>query len=233
MQRAVEIARRFRGPAESGNGGYTAGLVASAIEGTATVTLRVPPPLDRPLELVGDGSRVELIDGGRVVADAAASVLELDVPALPDFGAAAAAWPRYRGFAEHGYPTCFVCGPSRATGDGLRIFPGPVAGFEGVATTWQPGEDLASGGQVDPIFVWSALDCPSYWGLGLRRDALLGMITTRIDRLPGIGEPLVVAGWSLGVKGRKLNAASALATGDGEVLARAQALWIALEASGG
>ncbi len=42
----VVIERRFRGPADSGHGGYTCGLLAREIPGAAEVSLRVPPPLE-------------------------------------------------------------------------------------------------------------------------------------------------------------------------------------------
>src|SRR3954454_9846922 len=55
------VARRFRGPDGSGNGGYTAGLLARRMIGgdgiarnrarAITVTLRRPPPLDRGLHV--------------------------------------------------------------------------------------------------------------------------------------------------------------------------------------
>jgi hypothetical protein len=74
--------------------------------------------------------------------------------------------------------------------------------------------------------VWAALDCPSYFGLETLPKALLGRLTARIDRVPEIGEPLVVLGWQLEVDGRKHHAGSALTSADGEVLARASATWI-------
>jgi hypothetical protein len=50
----VLIERRFRGPPESGQGGYSCGLVAERIEGEcATVSLRKPPPLERTLRVDG------------------------------------------------------------------------------------------------------------------------------------------------------------------------------------
>ena len=45
----VTIDRRFRGPLDSANGGYAAGLLGSRLPGVAQVTLRLPPPLERPL----------------------------------------------------------------------------------------------------------------------------------------------------------------------------------------
>src|SRR5580765_2437622 len=51
---AIVIVRRFRGPDESGNGGYSAGLFAPAHGGDVVeVTLRLPPPLETALELDG------------------------------------------------------------------------------------------------------------------------------------------------------------------------------------
>ena len=43
MSDHVRIDRRFRGPADSANGGYAAGLLASFLDGPAEVTLRLPP----------------------------------------------------------------------------------------------------------------------------------------------------------------------------------------------
>src|SRR5207249_1626462 len=45
----VVIARRFSGPPDSAHGGYACAMVARYIDGTAEVSLRSPPPLERPL----------------------------------------------------------------------------------------------------------------------------------------------------------------------------------------
>ncbi|MGB0094583.1 MAG: hypothetical protein WBP81_18880 [Solirubrobacteraceae bacterium] len=78
----VVIERRFRGPLDSGHGGYTCGLLAREIPGAAEGSLLVPPPLERQLTLerVGDG-RVMLRDREVIVADARPVPLELDPPA--------------------------------------------------------------------------------------------------------------------------------------------------------
>ncbi len=57
MSETVVIARRYRGPAESGNGGYVCGRLAQHAGGEAEVTLRLPPPLGRPLTVGHDGER--------------------------------------------------------------------------------------------------------------------------------------------------------------------------------
>lgn len=43
MAETVTIARRYRGPLDSANGGYAAGLLGARLGGTAEVTLRLPP----------------------------------------------------------------------------------------------------------------------------------------------------------------------------------------------
>ena len=50
MTATLVVPHRFRGPARSGNGGWTAGVLAAYLpgDGPVTVTLRRPPPLARP-----------------------------------------------------------------------------------------------------------------------------------------------------------------------------------------
>jgi hypothetical protein len=227
LKQEVVIARRFRGPPASANGGYACGVVAETVEGTAMVTLRVPPPLDHPMTLTGDGVTGRLSDGGQLVAEARSAALDIEVPDSPSLEAASEAARHYAGFDFHPFEECFVCGPRREPGDGLRIFPGRTADGGPVASPWIPDESLrGDDGAVDRRHVWAALDCPSYFGLETLPKALLGRLTARIDRVPEIGEPLVVLGWQLEVDGRKHHAGSALASADGEVLARASATWI-------
>ena len=217
----MRIPARFNGPPGSANGGYTCGLLAAFLGSEAEVTLRVPPPLERELDVVRTDGRVELRDGETLVAGAEPVSLEIDVPAPVSLEEAQAASTRYAGFAHHAYPTCFTCGPARE--DGLGIYAGPVTGRDGVvAATWTPTEEPA------PEVVWSALDCPSGWAVDdfQRVGVLLGRMAARIDRLPAAGEPHVVLGWRVGEEGRKRYAGSALLTVDDEVLARSRSTWI-------
>jgi hypothetical protein len=230
------IARRFHGPPTSANGGYACGVVAAPIEGVAQVTLRTPPPLERPMQLVVTGTAVTLRDGDTVVADGAPANLELEPVAPVSLDEAIAAARAYPGFAWHPFPSCFVCGPDRAEGDGLRIFPGPVAGRTVAAAPWTPHASLDDGrGHVRREAVWAALDCPSYFGMQVvapeRITALLGRLVARIDRAPRIDEPCVAVGWLLGRDGRKIHAGSALYAADGELLGLARATWIEVPAA--
>jgi hypothetical protein len=216
----ITIRGRFNGPRGSANGGYTCGLVAELLGGEAEVTLRSPPPLDRPLDVERDGDRVRILDGERVVAEAAPAEVELELSVPPSYEDAEAASTKYPGFEDHAFPTCFVCGPERTPGDGLRIFAGPL-GDGRVASPWVPTE-------VEPKIVWAALDCPGAIAVGFpdRGETLLGRFAVHIDELPEVGERCVVVGWPLGEEGRKLYAGTALYGEGGRPLARARATWI-------
>ena len=229
----VRIERRFRGPAQSGNGGYTCGLLAAQIEGPAEVTLRVPPPLERKLERRPDGEGgAELLDGEAVVASARPVRLAGSVRGPVTVDEAERASQRYTWADRHPYPGCFVCGPERRPGDGLRIFPGPVDGRELHACTWRPAADLGDAeGNVRPEFVWAALDCPT--GIVTERFAdlgtvILGRLAAEQSGTVPTGQTYVLTAWTEGREGRKLDTGSALFTAGGELLAHARARWIEL-----
>jgi len=227
---SVTIDSRFNGPDGSANGGYACGLVAGLMSGDATVRLRAKPPLDTPLSVVRTDEGVELHDGDTFVAQGLASTATWEeIPAPPSLEEARAAQERYTGFHAHVFPRCFVCGPEREAGDGLRLFAGPVEDRPMAACTWSPGSGvLTPDGTVDPVFVWAALDCPSFFGLKVPYDKLflLAEMSAKLERpVPG-NEPLIVYGWGRSTEGRKHYAGAAIATAEGTVLAHAQHLWI-------
>ena len=82
---SLTIDGRFNGPEGSANGGYTCGLIAGLFGQTAEVTLRRPPPLDRPLGVDREGERLLVRDGDALVAEAAPAKVELDVPGAPSY----------------------------------------------------------------------------------------------------------------------------------------------------
>jgi hypothetical protein len=212
----IVIDARFNGTPGSANGGYTCGVVARLLDTRSVeVTLRRPPPLGVPLRWDGAG----LWEGETLVAEGRAAELELDLPHPPSWEEAEWAQPRFAGFLEHAYPTCFVCGPERVRGDGLRIFAAPVDGL--VAAAWTPAESA-------PELAWAALDCPGAYALEWsgRSEMLLGRLHGRVDRVPRTGERCVVMGWPLGREGRKGQAGTAIWSAAGEVLACARATWI-------
>ncbi len=234
MTETVLIPRRFCGPPDSGNGGYSCGVVGTLLEGPAEVTLRKPPALDVPLEVVRQETNVSVMSNGELVAEAKPAVIAIEAPKAPSFEEAVRASERFLWRENHVYPTCFVCGPKRKPGDGLNVFPGAVEGREIAAAPFIPDETVVDAdGRVLPVIVWSVLDCPSWFGFHCFNESdgrvLLGRLAVRIDKPPQKGDRCIVAGWSRGRDGRKIFTASALYAEDGELLAIGESLWIALK----
>jgi hypothetical protein len=227
--KTLTIAHRFCGPPESANGGYFSGSVAALADQTVTVRLMQPPPLDVQLSVTEDADgALEVRHGESLIAQAKPAQLSLTPPSPPPYLAVVEASTHYPGFQHHPFPTCFVCGPQRARGDGLRIFPGVVAGTTLVAAPWVPDRSLDQGdGKVRPEFMWAALDCPGWMAISAgERTALLGEFTAHVDRLVHVDEACTVIAWRVGSSGRKHEAGTALYDEDGELCARARAIWI-------
>jgi hypothetical protein len=237
---SLTVPARFNGPPESGNGGWTCGLVAEAAAArgldVVTVSLKAPPPLDVAMTLdalEGDEAGLVLSDGDRTVAVARPGRL-LEAPdadpgpavALDDAQAAEA---RYPGHRRHPFPTCFVCGPDRAPGDGLRIFPGRLDDGR-VASTWVPHPSVARrDGTVGTPVTWAALDCVGGWSSDLenRPMVLAAMTAELVGSPPQAGTAYVVAGRLVRTEGRKTWTVSGMYDAAGVLAARAAHLWIA------
>jgi hypothetical protein len=231
----VIIARRFRGPPESGNGGYVCGALGTLLPVPAEVTLKIPPPLEQELEVdrLPDGS-ARLRAGEAIVATAAPAQVDLEPPAKVSFDDAVKASRRFPWVHTHPWPSCFVCGTARSEDGGLQIFCGAVEGRSIAAGPWFPDASLADqSGRVRPEIVWAALDCPSWFGMACFQEweglAVLGRLAARVDGLPRAGERCVCTGWFLGREGRKLRTASALYGEGGALLAVGKSTWVFLK----
>jgi hypothetical protein len=228
----LTIDRRFRGPERSGNGGYVCGRIARHVPGTATVRLAIPPPLDTSLQVDVTDGVVRLLSGTTLVGEGRAAQLDIAAPEPVSLDAASESSKHYHGFEHHTFPGCFVCGPQRQPGDGLRIFAGPAEGREVVAAPWVVDESL--GTPVATEFLWAALDCPSGFALWSPREGttvVLGQLTASIHRQLMPGERCVAMGWPLHVEGRKRFAGSAVFAANGQLIALARAIWIEVPAS--
>ena len=248
MTNALTIPSRFCGPSGIGNGGYVCGRIAAYVDGPVTVTLRRPPPLDTPMPVEKDEGSVRVFHDRTLIGEAAPSpdgrALEITSVVSPAEATAAAGRARY--FTDPVFPDCFVCGMNRQAGDGLRIFPGRVAGRELWAAPWTPDASVADADRkVRPEVIWAALDCPSgiaaaeaawAWaaaeaaaearGVGWDTAILLGRMTASLAARPTVGDQCRVIAWPQTRDGRKLTAGSALVGPGGEVLAVAAALWL-------
>jgi hypothetical protein len=231
MAESVTVAGRFNGPPDSAQGGYACGLVAERIDSAcAAVSLRAPPPLERPFGVreEADGG-VALYDGDTRIADGAPAELDLEVPepvTLQDAERASADFPWRE---RHPFPTCFGCGPQRSPADAIAVLPGPVAGRDVVAAPWTPPTEFAGpDGAVTTLFAWAALDCPTSFGV-LPPDApthVLARLTARLVAPVRAGEPHTVMAWHVARDGRKAYGAAAIHAPDGALCAVSQGLWI-------
>ncbi len=235
MPETVTIPRRFNGPPDLGHGGYSCGTLARLVDSpAASVSLRRPVPLDRPLTVrrEADGS-VAALDGDDVVAQGAPAELDLDVPEPPSAEEARAARGDNPWLADHPFPTCFGCGTRRDRAEAIATLLGPVAGRENLmADTWTPQAEFADAeGSVTPLFLWAALDCPT--GAAAIDPGSGAQVLANLTVRPGpararAGEEHVVMAWLLGREGRKSRGAAALISPAGDICGVSQGLWIEL-----
>jgi hypothetical protein len=216
----ITFARLYRGPLTSANGGYACGRLAAFVGADEVeVTLRLPPPLDRPLAVERGGDVVRLLDGDALVAEARAAAVDVEPPDPVSLADAEEA--RAQHLRDYGpdFRECFVCGDRE---DGLRIWAGPVAGREPLHAS-----PIALP-ESSPELVWAAIDCPGAYAVGDegRGTIVLGRMTARVTRVPAEGQPCVAASWPIGEDGRKLYAGTALFDVEGDVLALARQTWI-------
>lgn len=228
----ITIASRFCGPAQSGNGGYTCGVLAQALGGEAEIMLRAPPPLDTAMDLRVDGAKAFLTHGTQIVAEGVRTSVILDIPPPPNWTEARAAETRFAGLRHHDFPRCFTCGTARQTGDGLCIHTGDVTGGDLVAATWTPDFTLADArGRVRPEFFWAATDCAGAWATNSRQEnpSVLGRFAARMEQPIVAGERYIVVGWPIGHEGRKHHAGTALFTADGVRVGYGRQTWVELK----
>lgn len=234
MSRSIFVGKRFCGPPASGNGGYTCGLVSKAMEVPADVTLRRPVPMETELEVLDTSNGVAIKHGEELIAEGVPLVWSATPPREQiDFSEAQAISAQSPAFHDHPFPTCFTCGPARAEGDGLRIFPGKWQGKgrDYWAATWVPHDDLADKhGLVREEILWAALDCPTGFAGGFPWAGTLvtGRLGARLMAPVHAGEKCVLLSWETGVEGRKHLAECVLIGEDGSIRAESHAIWIKL-----
>ncbi len=208
--------------------------------GPVRVRLDAPPPLDTPLDvtietLTDDGGDLDpvaiLTSGGITIATATGAPDWRSEP--PPFVTPKEAAATAAGYVDpdlHPFPQCFVCGTAREPGDGMRLTPGRL--HEGsTACLWRPADAFGTSPPAEAA-VWAALDCPSGWTSDiLGRPLVLGTMTAEILQLPDPQLSCVVTGRMDRSEGRRTWTSSALWSPGGELLARAEHIWFAVDAA--
>lgn len=240
----MTIPRRFRGPPNSGNGGYVCGMLARQIAGAAEVTLRAPPPLETELGLVEVGTgEWELRHGTATIAIGRAVTLDLSQLERAAYAEAIEAAKRTPVKPhEHLLPMCFVCGPGYVAGRTIQRGPhelrsnqaicggergvgrpGYSKGSAGVLSEKRPGEKPQAVARC-PVRQYD----PETGNFNVV-PILLGRLSVRIDGRPRPGERCVVTSWKTGIEGRRLIAEAALFGEEENLLAVGRAIWIVVD----
>lgn len=205
-RRTTVIDPRFRGSADSAQGGYAAGTAVSDVEGIFKVELREPVPVEQELLVDTDAEeQVTVFHGADVIMTAHPEPeLDIEIPASAEVIAEIFTRGAQKPTHAQQRSQCFGCSSQRA--DGLGINPAPV-GTTGIwGTTWTPGASLPSAdGFVKPEVVWAALDCPGSFAAadpagrppGIAGSPALEEMTVEIRDKVRVGEQLVVLGWTL------------------------------------
>lgn len=232
MMKSFTVQARFCGPPESGNGGYTCGIVAKELGGVVECTLRTPIPLETPLEIERSSAGGVLRRDDKVIIEANSTTIAIEPPAPVSVEAAMAASGASPALdPRHPFPTCFVCGPKRGPADGLRIFPAPID--DGLyAATWLPSAEFGGHhGHLKPEFLWAALDCPTGFAAGFPAAGKLVTGRLAVEQLQPItvDETCLLLSWPLRIEGRKHFSAACMYQHE-QLRAVARATWIRLEA---
>lgn len=229
MVHSFQIAKRFNGPPNSGNGGYTAGLIAAKLNFNPEITLRVPPPLEQVMQLKVSINSATLMQADTLVAEAKVTDFQLRIPPAITYKEAVEAINKSKTVELSPIPCCFVCGSARKSGDGLAIYPANI-GLQKVAAPWIPYENLGDeSGKVKTEFIWSALDCPGAWAIqDTNQFYLLGRMAVK-EVLPiKVNEQYIIMGWVLKTERRKTWTGTAIYNKVGEISAFAKATWISV-----
>lgn len=222
------VPARFEGAPGRAQGGYAAGLLHDGRP--RRVWFRSAVPLDRELAVADDGETISVTLDGTLVLESH-TVDPLDDPVAPvpmDAAVAGRARAEAAGFPDL-IADCYSCGTVEGT---LRTHPGQVDDTAVWAAPMVFPEWAATDGTVDPTHVWAVVDCaPGYpvaFGSGTRL-AFTGWLSVDLRSPVEPDRPLVVVAAAEPWDGRKRFARSALWTEDGDLVAVAESLWIAIE----
>lgn len=231
----IRVGQWFQGPTDSGQGGWTAQRLASAIGEPVTVAIKRPIPLETDMTITPVADGWHLIDPS-----------EPDQPVLvatpwePDFAStgpvsvadATDARSRFPLHDDHPVPVCFSCG---ANADSMQVHSGPLADGRW-ATNWTvPTWAVDDAGTVDEGALWAAIDCAQAWyagNAGGRRHAVTVQLAVDVIAPLEAGATYSLVAWNgtypEAWDGRKRGAGGAVFANDGTCVARSSSFWIAI-----
>ena len=231
---SIRIGQWFQGPTDSGQGGWTAHRLQTAIGQPVSVAIRRPIPLETDLEVVEVVDAWHLIDPADpeqpvlIATAASANFASTDAVSLADAQQARTRFPLHE---DHPVPVCFSCG---AQPDSMQVHSGDLPDGRW-ATDWRvPDWAVDDAGEVDEGALWAAIDCAQAWYAG-NADGRKHCVTVQLE--VALNEPLepgatyVLVAWEGTYPrewdGRKRGAGAAAFTIDGRCVAHSSSFWIA------
>jgi hypothetical protein len=243
---SVSIDSVYNGPINCGNGGYISGLLAGFIEGDAEIRINAAFPVETPLQVKNTDKGIGVYLDDKLLGSARSIQLELAIPTPPDLANVTAASQRFDFIHSSDPKGCYVCSPLRTADKGLRVFCGalneiidPDSSIDWrteiekniVAAVWRPADNLCNKeGNIDNIYVWSALDCPGAYAIkAAEADAglqLLGTCSGSIKMPLSPNEDYIVSSWKVAPNsGRKRFMGVAIHNTTGQLMACAEQIW--------
>jgi len=199
----VKIDSRFCGPPNSGNGGYTCGIVAKLVEGPAEVILRRPPPLNRILN-------IEKIEVEKLTP-------AVDIIENHQYPTCFVCGPQRENQDGLRIFSCPVQG----------------AGYMAATWIPDPSLSDATGNIKNEIIWaaldcpggWRVVH-------EKMRPILLGKFAVQIEGKMKPGDKCIVVAWKISEEGRKIITGTGLFSDSGRLYAKAKATWIELKPEG-
>ena len=243
---SVSIDSVYNGPVNCGNGGYISGLLAGFIEGDAEIRINAAFPVETSLQVKNTDQGIGVYLDDKLLGSARGIQLKLAIPTPPNFASATAASQRFDFMHASDPKGCYVCSPRRTVDNGLRVFCGALSEVieidssidwrtqieeNIVAAAWRPTDNLCnSAGNIDNIYVWSALDCPGAYAIkAVEADAglqLLGTCSGSIKTPLNPNEDYIISSWKISPNnGRKRFMGVAIHNTTGELMACAEQIW--------
>ena len=227
---------RFCGPPRSSNGGYFCGMVAEHFNTPVAIRLKAPPPLNAVLTLESEGDQTRITDGCR---DIGVALPPKEMPKPSPFISLEQArciseQGRVGSGINHPFPTCFVCGPHRERGEGMRIFTGPNSDETLYAAHWFAEAAWSGDGKtVDARYIWSAMDCPSSGPAFATisdpkstKAYVLGTLEVHIEKSVPVGQDYVITCSLDEDTGKLYKTRVSLYDGQGQHYASGRAIWV-------
>ena len=230
------IPSQFCGPPFSSNGGYFCGMVASFFDYPVEIRLKAPPPLNTPMQIHRGEVQAQVFSDDKLIAQVRPCTEPCEpAPYISMEDAAQCSDAGLKGsLINHPFPGCFVCGPERSEGDGMMVFTGPKAGTPLYGAKWHAhGAWSSNGTEIDPHYVWSALDCPSSgpaFATSVEAQSniayVLGTLSIQIKQLPKVGNDYVIVCATDENHERRYRTRVSLYASDQSLLASGSAVWI-------